>query len=116
MGKMSKKKKQQQQQQKKKKTDVLLGEQGMTSDKPIERRAGRDEAAGALVAALQEAARLGIRVAVDTDGYTILHGRQEERCGRADLSGIVVRRTPARRERAAATRIAQRRRPNAVAP
>jgi len=64
---------------------------------------GRDEAGGALVAALQEAARLGVRVAVDGDGYTILYGREEERCGKADLSGVVVRRTPARRERAAAT-------------
>ena len=75
---------------------------------------GLDEAGGALVAALQQAARLGVRVAIDGDGYTILHGREEERCGEANLSGVVVRRTPARRERAAATGIAKRR-PNAVA-
>ena len=90
---------------KKKKNGIVLGELAVASDEPIE-RPGRDEAGGALVAALQEAARLGVRVAVDGDGYTILHGRQEERCGKADLSGVVVRRTPARRERAAATGIA----------
>jgi len=66
---------------------------------------GPKAAAGALVAALQEAARLGVKLAVDRDGYTVLHGRVEERCGKTDLSGVVVRRTPARRERAAATGI-----------
>jgi hypothetical protein len=99
---------------KKNKNDMLLGEPAVTSDEPIE-RLGRDKAGGALVAALQQAARLGVRVAVDGDGYTILHGREEERCGKANLSGVVVRRTPARRERAAATGIAQHGRPNAVA-
>ncbi len=73
---------------------------------------GRDEAAGALVAAMEQAARLGVRVAVDGEGYTILHGREEERCGEANLAGVVVRRTPARRERAVAVRAA---RPRAVA-
>ncbi len=99
----------------KKRHDMMLGELVVASDEPIE-RLGRDEAGGALVAALQEAARAGVRVAVDSDGYTILHGREEERWGKADLSGVVVRRTPARRERAAATGVAQRGRPNAVAP
>ena len=89
--------------------------QTVASGKPIE-RLGPDEAGTALVTALQEAARLGVRVAVDADGYTVLHGRDEERCGEAKLAGVVVRRTPARRERAAATSIAQRRRPSAVAP
>jgi len=87
---------------KKKKNDPMPGKLTVARGEPIE-RLGRDEAGGALVAALQEAARLGVRVAVDGDGYTILHGREEGRCGKADLSGIVVRRTPARRERAAAT-------------
>jgi hypothetical protein len=95
--------------------DIVLGELAVASDEPIE-GLGRDEAGGALVAALQEAARLGVRVAVGGDGYTILHGREEKGSGNADLSGVVVRRTLARRERAAATGIAQRRRPNAVAP
>jgi hypothetical protein len=94
-----------------KKSDVM---QATASGKPSE-RLGRDEAGRALVTALQEAARLGVRVAVDADGYTILHGRDEERCGEAKLAGVVVRRTPARRERAATTSIAQRRRPSAVA-
>ena len=93
----------------------MLGALAVASDEPIE-RLGRDEAGEALVAALKDAARLGVRVAVDGDGYTILHGRREERCGNADLSGVVVRRTTARRERAAATGIAQRRRRKAVAP
>jgi hypothetical protein len=87
---------------KKHKNDTVLGEPAAASDEPIE-SLGRDEVGGALVAALQQAARLGVRVAVDGDGYTILHGREEERCGNANLSGVVVRRTPARRERAAAT-------------
>jgi hypothetical protein len=100
----------------KKKNDMMLGELAVASDEPIE-HLGRNEAGEALVAALQEAARLGVRVAVDGDGYTILHGRKEQRCGKTDLSGVVIRRTPARRERAAATGITQRRRrPNAVAP
>jgi len=98
---------------KKNKNDIVLGEPNVAE--PIE-RLGRDEAGGALVAALQAAARLGVRVAVDGDGYTILHGREEERCGKANLSGVVVRRTPARRERAAATGIATRRQPKTVAP
>ena len=92
----------------------MVGEPALASDGPIE-RLGREEAALAVVAALKEAARLGVRVAVDRDGYTILHGRQEQRCGKADLSGVVVRRTPARRERAVAAGIPQRRRPGAVA-
>ena len=87
---------------KKKKNDTMPGGAAAARSKPNE-LLGPDEAGGALVAALQEAARLGVRVAVDGDGYTILHGREEERCGKADLSGVVVRRTPARRERAAAT-------------
>jgi len=99
---------------KKQKNDMLPGEQAVARDGSTE-RLGRDEAGRALVAALQEAARVGVRVAVDGDGYTILHGREEERCGKADLSGVVVRRTPARRERAAATGVTRRRRPNAVA-
>jgi len=110
---MKKKKKKEKKQKKK---DMMLGELAVASDEPIGRH-GRDEAGDALVAALREAARLGVRVAVDGDGYTILHGREEERCGKTDLSGVVIRRTPARRERATATGIAQRRgRPNAVAP
>jgi len=100
---------------KKSKNDIVAGEPALRSDQPLE-RLGRDDAAGALVSALQEAARLGVRVAVDGDGYTILHGREEERCGKANLSGVVVRRTPARRERAAATGASERRRPSAVAP
>jgi hypothetical protein len=100
---------------KKNKNDMLAGEPAVNSDQTVE-GLGRDDAAGALVAALKEAARLGVRVAVDGDGYTILHGREEERCGKADLSGVVVRRTPARRERAAATVVAERRGPSAVAP
>ena len=101
---------------KRKKNDMVLGELAVASDEPIE-HLGRNEAGEALVAALQEAARLGVRVAVDGDGYTILHGREEQRCGETDLSGVVIRRTPARRDRATATGIAQRRRrPNAVAP
>ena len=87
---------------KKHKNDTVLGELAVASGEPIE-SLERDEVGGALVAALQQAARLGVRVAVDGDGYTILHGREEERCGKANLSGVVVRRTPARRERAAAT-------------
>ena len=100
---------------KQKKSDVVLGALTSASDKPIE-RLGRDEVGRALVTALQEAARLGVRVAVDSDGYTLLHGREEERCGQANLSGVVVRRTPARRERAAGTSITRRRRPSAVTP
>jgi hypothetical protein len=112
---MKKNKQRNNKQKKEKKNARMLGELAVASNKPIE-RLGRDEAGGALVAALQDAARLGVRVAVDRDGYTILHGREEERCGKADLSGVVVRRTSARRERAGAAGIAQSRRPNAVAP
>jgi hypothetical protein len=86
---------------KKKKHDVTQVELAVANGEPTERRS-RDKAGGALVAALQEAARLGVRVAVDRDGYTLLHGREEERCGKADVSGVVIRRTPARRERAVA--------------
>ena len=99
---------------KKNKHDVVQADQAATREEPAE-LFGRDEAAGALVAAMEQAARLGVRVAVDVEGYTILHGREEERCGEANLAGVVVRRTPARRERAAAAGMVKRRRPGALA-
>ncbi len=95
------------------KHEIALLEPAVTGDEPVE--LGRDEAAAALVAAMEHAARLGVRVAVDGEGYTILHGREEERCGEANLAGIVVRRTPARRERAAAAGTAKPRGAGAVA-
>ncbi len=104
MKKSNKQKKKKKKKKEKEKNGRMLGALAVASNKPIE-GLGRDEAGGALVAALQEAARLGVRVAVDRDGYTILHGREEERCGKTDLSGVVVRRTPARRERAATSGI-----------
>jgi len=99
----------------KKKNDKMRDERAVVSDEPI-KRLGPDEAGGALVVALQQAARFGVRVAVDGHGYTILHGRAEQRCGEVNLSGVVVRRTPARRQRAAAKGIDRRHRPNAVSP
>ncbi len=97
---------------KKHRNEVVPADQDVARVEPAE---SRDEAAGALIAALEQAGRLGVRVAVDGEGYTILHGREEERCGEANLAGVVVRRTPARRERAAVSGGARHLRPGAVA-